>query len=199
MSAFRWIFGVIVVALFLGLGITTGEPPVLPALIISGAVVLVLWRARDRVPRFFRPKTGWGYFVVFWAILFTASAALDYTINLPIAEQERGRIVADFDSIAQPGFAQLGSHELITKPGSVLVQSTYMGAAAWVDLRSYFDRVLAADGWLFLEESNRLTGSHGACYGKGDDRAHLEVPDSPTTAGYSYAFSIDWDLHPIHC
>jgi hypothetical protein len=77
------------------------------------------------------------------------------------------------------------------------VDGTFRGVLTWSDLRAHFDRVLGDDGWSFVREygytdSGVDSGARVACYGKGNDRANIDSPG--TRAGYTYSFSIAWEL-----
>jgi hypothetical protein len=192
-------FIVVVIVLFIALGIATGSPPVVPALAIAAAAAGTIWLSRDRLPQWLRPRSAVDALGVFFVLLFVSAAVFDYTVNLPVASAERPRIATEFGAIAQPELTRRVSYQEITKSNSVIVDGTYQAAAAtWADLRSHFDRVLGADGWSFLgdkgvKEWDQDYGGREACYGKGQDRAHVFFPGR-VNAGYTYSFSIAWEI-----
>lgn len=188
----RWIFGILVVFVFLFLSVSSGEPPVLPGVLVGGFVVLGLWVARNRIPAFVRPRTPWRYFIVFWFVLFGTAFVVDYTVNLPVAQAQQGRLFAEFASIPPPsGIPEIGRN-VITKPTTVLVDATYAGALSWADVHTHYDRLLAAERWRYEEDIAYSALGRVACYSKNDDRARVWSPGPG--AGYLYSFGVEWEL-----
>jgi len=192
-------FMVVAIAVFISLGVATGSPPVAPALLIAGVVFGAIWLFRARLPDRLRPRSVVDVLGVFFALLFASAAVFDYTVNMPIASAERPRLAAEISTIPQPALTRRLSYTEITKTNFVVVETLYQEAAAtWAELRSHFDRVLAADGWSFLGESGvkewgQDYGGRVACYGKEQDRAHVWFPGR-VDAGYTYSFSIAWQI-----
>jgi hypothetical protein len=73
----QWLFAALVVSTFLFLGVATGAPPVLPALLIAMALVVGLWLLRKRLPSRLAPRSFWQLFMVFWFVFFSSALVLD--------------------------------------------------------------------------------------------------------------------------
>jgi hypothetical protein len=192
-------FMALVVAIFTSLGVATGSPPVVPALLIAGGTVGAIWLNRNRLPVRLRPSSAAEVLGIFVALLVASAVVLDYTVNMPIAAAERPRIEVEFGGIQQPELTRRVAYTEFTKTNSVGIEATYKAATAtWADLRAHFDRVLAAEGWSFLREEGVKDwgvdyGGRLACYGKAQDRAHVWFPGR-ADAGYTYSFSVAWQI-----
>ncbi len=121
----RWGFAALVASTFVFLGLTSGAPPVIPALAIATAPVLTIRLLKDRLPTRFRPNSFWQLLTVFWFILFTSALVLDYTLNLPLAIRQRDRVTTEFALIDQPPSTERLSYSVENKASSVLVDATY--------------------------------------------------------------------------
>lgn len=201
-STVRWVFAAAIIALFISLGVVTGRPPVVPGLIAAVCVTAVMWAVRRRLPPRVRPTHPLQLLGVFWVVLFVGALAYDYTVNLPPTESEGDRVAADLERIPQPSSAVRMSLGRSIKPGSALVDAMYKGAIGWPELRSHFDRVLGADGWTLegdqpLLEWGADNGGRTACYRKGNDVAHVDIPSRGSS--YTYSFSIWWHPRPAAC
>src|SRR5438046_822154 len=66
------------------------------------------------------------------------------------------------------------------------------GDLSGADIHAHYDQLLAAEGWQFEEDIAYSALGRIACYGKSDDRARVTSPGPG--AGYTYAFSVAWEL-----
>ena len=109
------------------------------------------------------------------------------------------RLRGELARIPQPSGARRTSHSETNKATSTLVEDLFVGGIAWSDLRSHFDSVLGADGWSFVREygytnHGRDYGGKIATYRKSTELVSVDSPGLDTTAGYTYALSIRWEV-----
>src|SRR5438093_10111845 len=121
---------------------------------------------------------------------------LYFAADAPAAHAQ-GELDQEFSALAvPPGVVQVvrnGGH----KPGRASIGAEYSVALTYDELRDFYDRELARNGWEFtydekLTDWGRDYGGYSACYRKRDQRAHLQYAGSTANYGWTYAIDLTW-------
>jgi hypothetical protein len=126
----------------------------------------------------------------------------DSRVNGPNAAIVQADLEKEFRAIPPLPDAIATRFHASHKARQALVGDTYQTRLKYPEIRDFYDRELAKQGWSFYEEEQmkhwwRDLGGKSARYCKGPYRADLQYAGEGAGYGWDYAFTVSWGLDAI--
>jgi hypothetical protein len=133
-------------------------------------------------------------------ILLFVAFAINYEIsNWPEAQQRQRSLEDEFRHISPSPQTKPLLYDANHKGRTALVSQSYQTALTYPEIRSFYDRELARNGWLFLSEHQHLDwwrdfGGMTASYCKGPFRASVQYAGAKAQYSWDYTLDLSWGL-----
>jgi hypothetical protein len=140
------------------------------------------------------------FFIIIWIAGFFSFMVYDHKLHDPEAKRIMESLKDEAVSVAPPPGASDSFWSATHKSHQALVTSNYATNMSYRELRTYYDRALAAHGWRLIREESihdwgRDLGGVEADYQKGAYTASLQFAGPKANYGWTYAISFSWGIH----
>jgi hypothetical protein len=139
-------------------------------------------------------------------MLVFAAFAIHYEIsNWPQAQRQQRSLEDEFRHISPSPQSKPLLYDANHKGRTALVAQSYRTALTYPEIRAFYDRELARNGWLFLSEHRnrdwgRDFGGVTAEYCKGLFRASVQYAGAKAQYDWDYTLDLSWGLDsPTEC